>query len=382
MRLQPICALVAALTLGPLASSAYAASRVEAVASLSAETPISAGDGWLVWSVPVSGGWGLQALHAGKVETLPVASRPQPFDASVGTDAHDAPVLTFSRCTRTPRMRDVGIAEGGGSLLQPDTGEGCRIYLLELADGRERRLAIPYPPGASDTTPSMWHGSVAFARKAPGHGDVWQVMAWSSSHPRVVRTLRHGAIPTKCGPVRGGCGAQPDHGEVESLDRDGALVTFLWAEEGPGVLGEGAWELRVDDLANGRSSLAAVGIGHEACTGPQEGLEYVWPETPVADGRRVLFSTLEGYSCFKSFSSELGEYRVGGGRMVSGVLLDTVLEIAQDGEVTYGVVAPPAANGEDSPRCSVAAPCVLEQITPPTTLRARASVPTPPFFEG
>ncbi len=249
-----------------------------------------------------------------------MAPRPQPFDVSVGTDARGAPVATFSRCIRTPKMRDVGeTGVAGGSLVEPGSGSGCRIHVLELTTGRESRLPIPGSAGTSDTSPSMWRGSVVFARKAPRHGDVWQVMLWSSSHRGAVSTLHHGAFLSNCQTDTFNCGGRgPARGEVEALDRDGSLVTFLWAVKGPGVVGEGGWELRVDNLANGRSSLAAAGSGHEACTGLPVGLEYVWPEAPVANGRLALFSQLEGYSCFKRFASVLGSYQPGAKYASSG----------------------------------------------------------------
>jgi hypothetical protein len=363
-------------------SPARAEPSSSTVATVTAETPISAGGGWLLWSVRAHGGWDLQALHAGRIEALPVPPRPQPFDVSVGTDAHGAPAATFSRCKHTPSVRDVGIAEGlGGSLLDAATGVDCRIHVVELASGHESLLSIPAPAGASDTSPSMWHGSVAFARRAPGHGDVWQVMLWSPGHPRSLRTLRHGAIPTHCPSEPGGCAARPAHGEVESLDRDAGFVTFLWAVEGPGVVGEGAWEVRVDDLATGQGSLAEAGFGHEACTGPPAGLEYVWPEAPVSDGRVVLFPQLDGYSCFSRFGSALGGYQAGARHASSGGLDELVLGLAKDGNAIYGLVPPPAPPGVDSPSCSAAAPCTLERITQPPLTADRFS-PAPPFVES
>lgn len=349
------------------------------IATVGAETPISAGGGWIVWSVPVAGGWGLEAYHAGTLRAIQLAPRPQPFDVSVGTDVRGGAVATFSRCSRTPKMLHVGTGEAGGSLLQPQTGAGCRIHELELANGRESQAPIPHPAGASDTTPSIWRGSVVFARRAPGHGDVSQVMMWSPTSPAALRTLRHGAIPTHCRLEARGCTA-PAHGRVESLDRSAAIVTFLWSVEAPGVVGEGAWEVRADSLENGHSSLAEAGFGHEACTNPTTGLESVWPEPPIADGRLVLFPQLEVFACFRSFASVLGSYRVGARRASSGGLAVTVLSAAKDGAAVYGLVPPPAQPGADAPGCSAAAPCVLERIAPPRLVRDKLA-PVPPFLE-
>ncbi len=97
------------------APTVAASGQAAAIASVSADAPISAAGGWLVWSVPVEGGWGLEAYHDGSIATLPVAPRLQPFDANVGTDARGVPVVAFSRCAKTPKMENVGYGVSGGS---------------------------------------------------------------------------------------------------------------------------------------------------------------------------------------------------------------------------------------------------------------------------
>src|SRR5271170_1938132 len=81
------------------ASLTPAAARANStvIATLSAESPISAGHGWLVWSARSGSGWSLEGYHDGRLAALPVATRPQPFDAHVGTNAAGAPVVTYSR---------------------------------------------------------------------------------------------------------------------------------------------------------------------------------------------------------------------------------------------------------------------------------------------
>jgi hypothetical protein len=80
----------------------------EKIATLAAESPISAGGGWLIWSAPENRGWRLHAYHAGRVSVLPIPPRPEPFDATVGSDARGRAVAIFSRCTKTPRMNGTG----------------------------------------------------------------------------------------------------------------------------------------------------------------------------------------------------------------------------------------------------------------------------------
>src|SRR5665213_2379168 len=183
------------VTVGLLSLTAAAAAGAAAapLAMVDAATPLSAGNGWLVWSAPEGREWTLMAYHAGSVVRLPVSPRAQPFDASVGTDVAGLPVVTFSRCARTPRMSTVGEqGGGGGALLEPASGAGCRIRVLDLMDGAEIKPPIPAPPGASDTTPSIWHGQIAFARHSRAHGGVWQIESWSPSARNQLKTLPHG----------------------------------------------------------------------------------------------------------------------------------------------------------------------------------------------
>lgn len=344
------------------ASPAIAASPPLAIASLSADAPISAGSGWLIWSAPADGSWQLKAYHNGTITTLPVAPRPQPFDVNVGTNAHGSPVATFSRCARTPRMQNVGSGVTGGSMLIPHSGAGCRLYMLELSNGRETKLPIPHPANASDTTPSMWHGNVAFARIVPGHSDISEVMLWSPRHPHTLQTLPQGEIPPYCrDKVR--CYGQPVYGEVQALDLNADVVAFTWAIGGPGVIGHGGWEVRVDNLANAHGSLADSGFVTEACI--SGGVELERLEAPIAVGDGTIFSELTRSGCYQKFASRLYHYQAGARRPSSGLLLGIVLGLAKDRNALYALSAP-APNSQTDPGCSPTTPCTLEQITQPT----------------
>jgi hypothetical protein len=350
------------------ASSAQAASPPLVIAPMSADVPISGGGGWLVWSVPVTGGWGLEAYHDGALTLLPVPLRPQPFDVSMGTDSDGAPVATYSRCAQTPKMEVLGSEAAGGSLLVPHSGAGCRLHILELGSKRERLLPIPHPNDSSDTTPSMWHGEVAFARGTRGRGDISQVMLWSPSHPQRLRALPQGTIPAKCGSTH----LCTSYGEVQALDFDGELVTFLWAIDGPGVIGHGGWEIRVDDLADGYSSLAGSGIIVEACVGGGDMAEVEHLEPPLAIGNSVLFSEYRRTGCYESYPSYLHSYQIHAKRPSSGPLPGTALGLAKDGHTIYALAAPaPDLEEETGASCSATAPCTLEQIEKPALTLSR-----------
>jgi len=364
------------------------------IATLTAETPVSAGAGWVVWSVPAPDGWRLAAYHGGSVHVLGAAPRAQPFDVSVGTDTRGVAVAVFSRCARTPVMQAIGGGrEGeGGILPEPDTGRGCRIHVLGLSSGHERSLAILAPAGTSDTTPSIWHGRIAFARKAPGHGDIWQVLLWNPAHPARLTVLPHGAVPRKCEHTRvcvGNiscahlqiCSGDSLAGRVQAVASDANLVTFLWNVQGPGVFGRGsAWELRVDDLRTGRAKLVGSGFRGEACTSLPGFIEEVGPEPPTATAGQVTYSTMAAVICFTGFRTRMHVYRLGAAQTSSGDFSNAALEITTDGSARYALLPSHSQPGGDSPVCSAIYPCTLRTLQSPT-LSADTVTPVPQFEE-
>jgi hypothetical protein len=368
---------LACMTAGVSTPCATATPLLQAIAPVSADVPIAAGDGWLIWSVPVEGGWGLEAYRNGELTELPLAPRPQPFDLKVGTDRRGAPVATFSRCTRTPRMESVGSGVTGGSMLIPRSGAGCRLHVLELSSGHESLLPIPHPTDTSDTTPSMWHGNVAFARMTSGHSDISQVMLWSPQHPNALRILPHGAIPPYCaGKAR--CHGQPVRGEVQALDLDADVVAFTWLIEGPDVIGHGGWEVRVDDLETSRTSLAGSGIVGEACAGGVVELERL--EAPMAVGDGVLFAEFRRSGCYQTFTSWLRGDHAGAVHPSFGSLPGVVFGLAKDGNAVYALTAPAPAHGiQTDPSCSSVVPCTLQRIAKPALTVSRFR-PEPLFY--
>jgi hypothetical protein len=361
--MRRLCVLAVATAVAGGATPASA--EPVALSTAPANVPIAAHGGWVVWSTPAAGGgWGLVAWHDGQTTALPVAHRPEPFDVDVGTDAGGRTVATFSRCTTTPTAYF--------GRLQSWTGAGCRVRVVDLATGRERTGGVPRPAGASDTTPSMWRGRIAFARRERRHKDVAQVLLWSPSTRRVT-ALRHGALPSRC-PYDTGCKGMPVRGAVQSLDLGAKLATFLWWVEGPGVVGHGAWEVRADRLDSGRSVLTGAGHVGEACTG---GIDAIAPSSPAADGDQVWYSRLAS-ACYVDTAS-LVRFNARTGRAAFGAVPGEVLRFAKDGNALYALVAPKPPD-KVGPACDApGAPCTIERIDAPA-LVPRAYTPHSPFF--
>jgi hypothetical protein len=294
--------------------------------------------------------------HRGETVKLGVASRPEPFDVNVGTDGRGRAVAAFSRCQTTAQPT----AFFNDGPVAPVLGRGCRVRVVDLATGVERGSAIPASRGTSDTNPSMWQGRIAFARLDPAlHGDVEQVLLWSPS-TRHLRTLPHGGMPTGCPPGQTDCATQPRIGAVQGLDLDSRLITYLWKIEAPGAFGNGngAWEVRADRLATGRSVLVGEGGLSEACTGT--GTDLSVPSPPVARNGQAWYSELDA-SCYR-FTNVLVRYNVLAPAAATGSLPPETLQVTRDGGALYALVAPLPPT-ETLPTCAKpGAPCRLERL--------------------
>jgi hypothetical protein len=352
------------------------------IATLTRETPIAAGQGWLVWSAGTNNAdFKLHALHDGHESVLPIAARPVPFDASVGTDSGDRPVVTFSKCKAVAEMAIVGSGEGG-ILEEPSTARDCRVRMFELEDGRESAVPVPHPRGTSDTAPAMWRGVVAFARMESSHGLVSQVLSWTPGHPGSIRVLKHGTVPSNC-PTRAACRHGFGWGEVQSLAFDGKTVAFTWARKATWRRNGAGWEGRVDVLRSGRSTVARVATaGHggrglrravasEVCTSFSPS-EFVWPGTTFLAGASAYFSGVEDGVCFSRFGGRL--FTGGESRRREATFAVPVLSWASDGANTYALVAPQPRRGlnggepDELPGCAVDKPCSLESVEQPALL--------------
>jgi hypothetical protein len=356
-----------------LALAQAPAAQATPLATVTAATPVSGGGGWLVWSLYEGSVWSLVASHDGAPPArLPVAPRPQPFDASVGTGADGAPVVVFSRCRRTPTLLLPG--EADGALIDPSDGAGCRIRLLELGTMRERAVAVPHPAAASDTTPAISRGVVVFARRPQPRATTWRILRFSPRRPRRLTVLPHGAVAPCSGRS---CREERVGGQVEALAFDGRRVAFVWELRGGFLTGEEAWEDRIDQLGHSRGTLAGTQIGTESCAegGP---VEEEWPLAPVLAGRAALFAADLRGNCFTRFAT--GFIRERSGRLETGALPKPALALASDGTRLYALLAPVPVHGASTEAsCTAAAPCSLEALALPP-LRRRRHAPAHPFL--
>ncbi len=359
------------------------------LASVTVRAPIGAYGGWVVWSAPMSGGWGLDAYHAGEVKTLHVASRAQPFDVDLGTNAAGEVVATFSRCVKTPRYSE--------DLFLELEGLGCRVHILNLASEQERSPAIPHPADTSDTTPSMWDGDIAFGRYDPHHhADVTQLLLWSGRTHRL-RVLRHGATPTTepCPSMIDGRGRRMREsreaclhnlhnsiqgavttGVIENVDLGPDLVSFLWKIDGPGVLSTGrGWEVRADRIATGASILAGSGLHGDVC---MAGIDGSVPSYPSVEGERVWYTQLDSECYVNTISVKRFDTRAD--RLSSSGPVDgEVLQIIRSESALYALVAP-KPKMEIDPTCTTTEPCSIERLGIPA-LKPDKWLPQSPFTE-
>ena len=153
---------VLAVSTALLSLTLAAIAQAEVIASEQAPTPISVFGATALWSsyVPKSDSYRLRLYANGMGRTLPVRSRPVPFDADLGRDARGRTVAVYSRC-RTESAS--GVAQG--IPRSRDNARGCDIYELVLASGKERKIEAVSSSTASEFLPTIDGDRIAFARR-------------------------------------------------------------------------------------------------------------------------------------------------------------------------------------------------------------------------
>jgi hypothetical protein len=257
---------VLAALVGSLVIAAPAAAQD--VATLDRSTPIAAYGGRLLWSAydPATQTYGLVTRVADVTSAVPVARRAVPFDADLGPGPTGSTVAVYSRCTTevTPS------GSFGPSLY--GRGRGCDLYAFDFATGQETKIASANAPDASELWPTIWKGTLAFARTYDDKRD----------YPYIyTRPLTGSARSTRQpGGPRSGCATCNDRlSRPIALDLYGKRLAFAWQYIGTG---EGFdTDIRMDTVGGGHVRVAHQGGG---------GLTQVEPAWPAFEAGRLYWA--------------------------------------------------------------------------------------------
>jgi hypothetical protein len=332
-------------------------------ASLTTPSHISAGAGWLVWSVKDGDGHRLAARHAGRTRVLAVEPAPEPFSADVGTDARGRAVAVFRRCS-----------DAAPTDVVDTTPPDCRLRVVDLVTGVERSAGIGTPAGASDTAGSMWRGRLVFARASASSG---VRILLTRPGTQALTALPSGPLQSPCvrrDPRPSGCRNTPATSQVVSLDMGARVVAIRRTLVGTGVTGNVGYEIRAVRLADRRTHLLGTGWVGEYCASETEDSSV--PSAPAVSGETVWFvqMSLLCASIRSTIVRATVERRV---RLATGRLTGRYTEVAIDGSVLFALRQPPSR--QDEPACRAAEPCSVTRLVPPR-LRLIATAPRAPFW--
>jgi hypothetical protein len=330
---------------------------------------LTAYGGYVVFSQydPSARDWRLMVWRAGSIKALAVPVRGIPFDAGAGPDANGRPAVVYSRCAQDPPPPapfELLKSEDPG---RPDwaRARGCRIYELSLPNGSPVLVKAIRAPGASDSTPAIWNGDIAFGRLAAG-SHIARIYLWhhhsgtrldrlgggrgpsclsaKAAHPAGKAAQLPPGLPRPPDADQGRCESNaggPPSAWVAGMSLDGGALAYEWFAEVAGPLFglEGAQpEIRIDPLREGRQSAA----GRVAETSFVSGTcGAVFGSSPNAVGNSVLYSRWDDEQCgregpriFSSFVSYTARTNAWRTAHASGGL---IAAIAQDHATTYWI---------------------------------------------
>jgi hypothetical protein len=332
-----------AMLIGPSVGNAGVVNSVPLAAVPRAAHKLTAYGGYVVFSqLDATGKWRLKIWHAGSITTLPVGQRQLPFDAEAGPGPDGRPAVVYSKCEKDPSLSRSPESEEKA----PDWAKatGCRIYELSLAHGRPGLVKGIYSPNASDSTPAIWRGDIAFARRRSG-SSFTNIYIW---HHLDRHLFRLGGGPSSCP-----AGTGPSFGVefcnkpvsglstwVNGISLGPNAVAFEWILSIPetrfGFLAEP--EIRVDPLMAGRQSASGQVVSFVLVKGTCGGGEGL---SPSVVGNTVLYAVTFGdcqrgpeelFSRFASYSSETRRERI-----AAPLQRGLVAAVAQDGNSTYWI---------------------------------------------
>ena len=257
---------VLAALVGALLVAAPAAAQ--SVATLDRSTPIAAYGGRLLWSSfdPATRTYGLVTRVGGVTTAVPVARRSVPFDADLGPGPSGSVVAVYSRCA----TEVVASGSFGPSLY--GKGRGCDLYAFDFGTGGEERLASASAPDASEFWPTIWKGTLAFARTYDDKRDFPYV--YTRPLAGSARSRRQPGGP------RSACAKCDDRlSRPIALELYGKRLAFAWQYVG---VGEGLnTDIRMDTIGAGHLRVAHQHGG---------GLTQVQPGWPAFESGRLYWS--------------------------------------------------------------------------------------------
>lgn len=176
----------------------------QVIASEDHPSTISAHAGTLVWSSydASARAFRLKLYANGRVETLPVRPRGEPFDVDLGPGPDGETVAVYSRCRREEAYAQ----------------EGCDLFLYDLATRRETKIARASTRRASELEPAIWEDRLAFVRETGS-----RLRFNAAVHPsvRVVPLGRRGDER-----VHGGPRGRSE--EVSEVELHGHALAYVW----------------------------------------------------------------------------------------------------------------------------------------------------------
>jgi hypothetical protein len=223
------------MTVAACALSAPAAHAAD-LARLERPSPVAAYGGRVAWSTydAAHKDYVLTTRVGGVTSAVPVPPRSAPFDVDLGPRADGAVAATYSRCRveAPPAERAVG----------------CDVYLYDFSTGVETRVVDASAPDANESWPTLWRGTLAFARDydaKPGLGYVY-TRSLSSGRPS---TRLAGGPRSRCEH----CHPTPASHAVQ-LDLYGPRLGFTWIylDNAEGL----DTEIRLDTLGGGHQRVA------------------------------------------------------------------------------------------------------------------------------
>jgi hypothetical protein len=360
----PRLSVTAIIAFAICAASAQAATT-EVLEPVGMQSVVSAYGGHVVWNeldVP-TGRWYLRHRFGDTSARLPVPARAVQFDFDLGPDRHGRAVAVYSRCAREP-------AVAAGLALSPDwmTAAGCDVYETDLATGKERRLRSVSSRRGSETTPSIWRGSIAFARRRPPRRTA-RIYVRRAGHARLARVF--GGTVGRC---IAECKPRPSGGP-DALDLGSRSLAYVWRLVNGNVVGVGAgWELRSARLGARRAALVASGFVGGACG-------FALPLSPQADRGGVTYLERAGEclttrTSFVTFDRRTRRWRAAGTPGGFGYAL------GRDGSSHYWIrgAQPEPENAPSFDPCRVTGDCALVRTSAPSFGAPKRRKVAPPTF--